>query len=179
MSNLREVAEKYKDQLNNIKVALFDCDGILTDGTLFYQGEEMGFNRFFNARDGYGLKILMEAGIKVGIISGGDSLGLHKRIENLGLDFSYLGSMDKRHAYLEIQEKTEVSDSEILYMGDEFFDMPLIKRAGFGVTVPEASYEVQECSDYVTKAPGGSGAAREVVDMIRYARGFEPKIADF
>lgn len=179
MSDLREVAEKYKEQLSQIKIALFDCDGILTDGSLFYQGSEVGFNRFFNARDGYGLKLLMQAGLRVGVISGGDSLGLNKRIENLGLDFSYLGSEDKRHAYLEIKEKTEAKDSEILYMGDEFFDMPLIQKAGFGVSVPEASYEVKECADYVTSRAGGHGAAREVVDLIRYAIGFTPKIADF
>ncbi len=179
MKDLRAVAKDFEEQLKKIKVALFDCDGILTDGTLYYQGSEVGFNRFFNARDGYGLKMLMEAGLKVGIISGGNSLGLNKRVENLRIEHSYLGNEDKRSAYLDIQEKTEAKDSEILYMGDEFFDLPLIRKAGFGVTVPQASYEIQEQADYVTMLPGGAGAVREVVDLIRYARGFVPEVADF
>ncbi|MFI5390758.1 MAG: KdsC family phosphatase, partial [Bacteriovoracales bacterium] len=118
-------------------------------------------------------------GIKVGIISGGNSLGVKKRFEeNLGLDFIFLGNEDKREAYLEVL-KMGYKDSEILFMGDELFDIPLLKRAGFSATVPNASIEVREVVDYITSRPSGKACAREVIDILRYAKGIIPKILDF
>lgn len=179
MEDLRDVAKRFKDKLSKIKLCAFDVDGILTSGHIFWAGKEVGFNRHFHTRDGYGLKILMEAGLKVGVISGGDSLGVQKRfVENLKLDFAYLGDEDKRHAYQKLLEEG-YKDEEILYMGDEFFDLPLLKRAGFSATVPAASYEVKEAVDYITQLPSGEGCVREVIDIIRYARGITPKILDF
>ncbi len=177
--DLRQESKKYESKLSQIKVALFDVDGILTNGQLYYAGEEVGFNRFFHTHDGYGLKILQEAGLKVGIVSGGDSLGVKRRFELLGVDYMYLGSLDKRAAYNEIKKDAGVEDENILYMGDEFFDLPLLRKAGFSASVPSASHEVQEQVDYVTHRPSGMGAAREVIDMVRYAIGFEPAIKDF
>jgi 3-deoxy-D-manno-octulosonate 8-phosphate phosphatase (KDO 8-P phosphatase) len=154
-------------------------DGILTNGQLYWSGEEVGYNRFFHALDGFGLKMLMKAGLKVGVISGGDSLGVYKRFqENLGLDYVYLGDEDKRHAYEKVLAQGH-KDHEILYMGDEFFDLPILKRVGFSASVPEASHEVQEQVDYVTWKSSGQGCAREVVDLVRYAQGISPDIPDF
>lgn len=162
-----------------IKVALFDIDGVLTDGLVRYDSHEMGFNRSTHTSDGYGLKLLMAHGLKVGVISGGDSLGVRKRFEeNLGLDLVFLGNEDKREAYREVL-KLGFHDHEILYMGDEFFDLPLLMRAGFSATVPSASYEVQERVDYVSQRPSGMGCVREVIDILRYARGWVPEILDF
>jgi 3-deoxy-D-manno-octulosonate 8-phosphate phosphatase (KDO 8-P phosphatase) len=177
--DLRQEALKYESILKNIKVALFDVDGILTDGKLYYSGEEVGFNRFFHTQDGYGMKVLMQAGLKVGIISGGNSLGVKNRFELLGVDYLYLGNEDKRSAYLDIKEKTGFSDEQFCYMGDEFFDLPILKTVGFSATVPSASHEIQESVHYVTQVLPGQGCAREIIDMIRYAQDITPKIEFF
>ena len=179
MNNLRDIAWKFNPVLKKIKVCAFDCDGILTDGSVFWSGSQIGWNRMTDTRDGYGMKILQGAGLKVGVISGGSSLSLYKRfIENLKLDFLHTGSDDKRPAYNKILAQG-YKDEEILYMGDEFFDIPLIKKCGFGATVSNASYEVQEAADYVAATPAGCGAAREVIDILRYAQNIVPLIPDF
>ena len=179
MNDLREIARQFHSRLKHIKVCAFDCDGILTDGSVFWAGADIGWNRITTTRDGYGMKILQKAGLKVGVISGGNSLSLHKRfVENLKLDFLYCGSDDKRLAYKKILHQG-FQDHEILYMGDEFFDIPLIKKCGFGATVSVASYEVQEAADYIASMPPGQGAAREVMDILRYAQNIVPNIPDF
>ena len=174
--NLPEIGGAFKDKLSKIKVCLFDVDGILTDGRIYWAGEEVGFNRFFHAHDGYGLKILMRAGLKVGIITGGDSDGVLKRFNLLGLDYLKYGNEDKRAAYEEILKETGVSDEEVLYMGDEFFDLPILKRVGFSATVPNASIEIRKEVDYVTQRESGTGCAREVIDMLRHVQGIVPEI---
>ncbi len=179
LRDLKQLAETYSEKLKKIKVCAFDVDGILTDGRVWWAGEEVGWNRYFNIRDGYGLKVLQKAGYKVGIISGGNSAGLRKRFkENLALDFIYQGSEDKRGAFLEIMKEGYKAE-EILYMGDEHFDMPLLKKAGFSATVPEACVDIKEVVDYVTQSEGGRGAAREVIDRLRYACNIHPEIPDF
>lgn len=175
----RQKAKEFKAKLDQIKICLFDVDGILTDGKVRYDGQEMGFNRSTHTSDGYGLKVLMRAGYKVGVISGGDSLGVQKRFkENLGLDLTFFGNEDKREAYLAVLEMG-YKDEEILYMGDEFFDLPLLMRSGFSATVPSASLEVQEHVDYVTDRASGEGAAREVIDILRYSQNITPVVLGF
>ena len=177
--NLRKEAEKFKDKLSKIKVAAFDIDGVLTPSYVWYQDDVAGFNRMTHTSDGYALKLLMNNGIKVGVISGGDSQGVRKRfIDNLKLDFAYLGDEDKRQAYQRLLDEG-YKDEEILYMGDEFFDVPLLQRAGFAATVPHASEEVKNFVDYVTTREGGHASVREVIDILRYARGFYPEVLDF
>ena len=178
-TDLRQIARELSPSLKNIKVCAFDCDGILTDGSVFWAGVQIGWNRITTTRDGYGMKILQRAGLKVGVISGGNSLSLHKRfLENLKLDFLYSGSDDKRIAYKKIIDQG-YCDEEILYMGDEFFDIPLIKKCGLGATVSSASHEVREAADYIASTPAGQGAAREVIDILRYAQNIVPQIPDF
>jgi len=179
LRDLKKISEQHKDKLQKIKVCAFDVDGILTDGRVWWAGEEIGWNRSFNIRDGYGMKVLQRAGYKVGVISGGNSVGLRKRfVENLGLDFMYQGSEDKRGSFLELMNEGYAAQ-EILYMGDEHFDIPLLKRAGFSATVPEACVDVKSIVDYVTQIEGGRGAAREVIDLLRYACDIYPEIPDF
>lgn len=173
---VEKITSKFSEKLSKIKVALFDVDGILTDGRIYYSGAEIGFNRFFHAHDGYGLKVLKQAGLKVGIISGGDSEGVKQRFGLLALDYLYLGSEDKRAALDEIIADAEVSAENVLYMGDEFFDLPLLKKVGFSATVPEASFEIIENVDYVTTKEGGRGAVREVIDLLRFVQKIEPVV---
>lgn len=176
--DLRDVAKRHEDKLKKIKVFLSDIDGVLTDGRVYYESSEVGFNRFFHALDGYGFKMLKHAGIKVGFVTGGDSLGVTMRANYLGLDYVFVGKEDKREAFLEVMKDGFEAD-EILYMGDEFFDIPLLKKAGFSATVPNSSEEVKEVVDYITARNGGDGCVREVVDLVRYAQGIAPDIPDF
>jgi len=181
VSSLKEKAALYGDKIKKLKVLAFDIDGILTDGKVWWQGKEVGWNRAFHTHDGYGLKMMQEAGYLVGVITGGDSLGVHKRFQdNLGLDFVFAGKEDKRQGFLEVQKMNDGYDaSEIFYMGDELFDIPLLKRAGFSATVPNAPVEVIDTCDYVTTKSSGMGCAREVIDLIRYVCEISPKIEDF
>lgn len=176
MQDLKPIAKKFEEKLKKIKVFATDVDGILTDGRLFYSGEEMGWNRFFHALDGYGLKMMMELGLKTGIITGGDSRSVIERADNLSLDFLYMGSENKLDAFMDLQKKYGVSAEEILYIGDEFFDVPLLKRAGFSATVSHSSFEIIDCVDYVTQTSGGEGAVREVADLVRHAHNFIPSV---
>jgi 3-deoxy-D-manno-octulosonate 8-phosphate phosphatase (KDO 8-P phosphatase) len=179
MRDLRELAQKYADKLKKIKCVAFDCDGILTTGHIRFDSEEVGWNRSFHTSDGYGMLVLQKAGLKVGVISGGDSYGLSKRFrENLKVDFTYFGDEDKRESYKKLLGMG-FTDEEILYMGDEFFDLPLLRKCGFSATVPHASPEVQEAVDYVTERQAGYAAAREVIDMIRFVQEITPQIPDF
>jgi 3-deoxy-D-manno-octulosonate 8-phosphate phosphatase (KDO 8-P phosphatase) len=176
--DLRAEGLKHAAKLKKIKVACFDLDGILTDAKVHYDGEEVGFNRSFNVYDGYGMKLLMSAGIKVGVITGGNSVSVQKRVEQLKLDYCYAGNEDKREAFLDLMKRYNVKADEILYMGDELFDIPLLKKAGFAATVPSASIEVRENVDYVTSRVSGGACAREVIDMLRYAQNIIPVIPE-
>lgn len=176
---LRTEAKKHEAKLKKIKVLAFDLDGILTDSKIWWASEEVGFNRTFCIYDGYGMKLLMKAGLKVGVITGGNSVSVNKRVNQLGLDFCYLGNEDKREAFTDILKRYNVAADEVLYMGDELFDLPLLLKAGFSATVPNTTDEVKEKVDYVTERTSGEGCAREVIDLVRYAQGIEPEPENF
>ena len=173
------IAKKFESKLKKIKVVIFDLDGILTDAHVWWASEEVGFNRTFNIYDGYGMKVLMKAGIRVGVITGGNSVSVQKRVEQLGLNFCYAGNEDKRAAFVDVLKKYNVEADEVLYMGDELFDIPLLKKSGFSATVPNTCEEVLEIVDYVTKRESGKGCAREVIDLVRYAQNIHPENEDF
>lgn len=177
--SLRETAKKFEHKLKKIKVVVFDLDGILTNAHVWWESEEVGFNRTFNIYDGYGMKVLMAAGLKVGVITGGNSVSVNKRVNQLGLDFCYAGNEDKREAFNDVMKRYNVAAEEVLYMGDELFDLPLLRKAGFSATVPNTSDEVKEMVDYVTHRKSGEGCAREVIDLVRYAQGIVPKLEEF
>jgi 3-deoxy-D-manno-octulosonate 8-phosphate phosphatase (KDO 8-P phosphatase) len=172
--SLKLIAKKFETKLKKIKVVALDLDGILTDSHVWWASEEVGFNRTFCIYDGYGMKLLMKAGLKVGVITGGNSVSVNKRVGQLGLDFCYAGNEDKRTAFLDLLTRYNVTSEEILYMGDELFDIPLLKKAGFSATVPNTCDEVKELVDYVTTRESGKGCAREVIDLVRYAQGIIP-----
>ncbi len=177
--SLREASRIFENKLRKIKVVAFDLDGILTDAKVWWASEEVGFNRSFCIYDGYGMKLLMKAGIKVGVITGGNSVSVNKRVDQLGLDFCYAGNEDKREAFTSLLEKYSVTADQVLYMGDELFDIPLLKKSGFSATVPNTSDEVKEIVDYVTVRKSGEGCAREVIDLLRYAQNIGPDLGAF
>ena len=157
-----------QDRLRKIKLLLLDVDGVLTDGRIFWI-ENQGYTRFFNIKDGYGLKLLMKAGIQVGIISGGDSKDVRVRAEFLKLDHVFLGDENKIVALNKIVASTGLALEQIAFMGDELFDIPVLQAVGFSATVPHAVQEVLDVVHYITEDEGGWGAVREVADAIRKA----------
>lgn len=153
-----------------VKLAVFDVDGVLTDGKLLF-GENGEAMKIFNTLDGHGLKMLGQAGIKTAIITGRRSTFVEKRASDLGIDFLYQGREDKINALTELLENESFSMDEIAYLGDDLPDLPVIRRVGFGCTVPNGHVFVQKHSEAITSRRGGEGAAREFCDFILSAQG--------
>lgn len=169
MAHSSLLAAEIQERLKKIKLLLLDVDGVLTDGRIFWQ-EGQGWTRYFNVKDGYGLKLLVQAGVQVGVISGGDSLDVRKRVEFLKLPYVFLGDEDKLKALQKILDASGLKPDQIAFMGDELFDIPLLEKVGFSATVPHAVAEVKSKVHYITQSEGGWGAVREVSDAIRLAR---------
>src|SRR3954470_10240268 len=162
-----------QDRLKKIKLLILDVDGVMTDGRIFWL-EGHGWTRNFHIKDGYGLKVLMKAGIQVAIISGGDSKDVRIRMEFLKIPHVFLGDEEKTKALDKIQSATGLPYEQMAFMGDDLFDIPVIEKVGFSATVPHAVDPVKARVHYVTETPGGWGAVREVADAIRKAQGLGP-----
>ncbi|HIQ37894.1 MAG TPA: HAD-IIIA family hydrolase [Desulfocapsa sulfexigens] len=154
----------------NIKLLLLDVDGVLTDGNLIYshEGKE---SKSFNTQDGFGLRLLQDAGVKVGIITARSSEALERRSQDLKISYLYQGSSNKLDAYKEIVKSSGLKPFEIAYMGDDWLDMVLLKRVGLAVAPANAVVEVREMVHYTTEQSGGHGAVRELCDLILEAMG--------
>jgi 3-deoxy-D-manno-octulosonate 8-phosphate phosphatase (KDO 8-P phosphatase) len=153
------------ERARKIKLLLMDCDGVLTDGRLYFteSGETM---KVFHVRDGQGLVRWHEAGFQSGIISGRNSKIVERRATELGMHYVKIGSQDKVKCFTEIFEDAKVEMEEIAYIGDDLPDIDLMKKVGFAVTVADAVTEVFSFSLYTTKAKGGFGAVRETIELI-------------
>lgn len=147
-----------------------DCDGVLTDGRLYFteQGEAM---KVFHVRDGQGLVMWHRAGFRSGIISGRSSKIVETRALELGIQYVRIGSKDKLNDFAEILEDGNFKPEEVAYMGDDLPDIDLIKTVGFGVTVADAVAEVLPFAKYTTISKGGLGAVREVTDLLLKSKG--------
>ncbi len=152
-----------------IKAIVLDIDGVLTDGRIGYCGSTEV--KFFHVRDGHGLKLAMRAGIKVGILSGRSSDANRTRAEELGLDFLYEGKKDKCAAFTELLKEQQLKAEECLYMGDDVVDIPVLVQSGIGVTVADAPAMMDDFCDFRTTLPGGSGAVREITEMLLKEQG--------
>ncbi len=161
--------------MNEIKIVIFDVDGVLTDGRIILDSNN-NESKAFHVQDGTGITYLHRAGIKTAIISGRESKVVEYRAKELSIEDVYLGIHNKIEAYEKILEKHKLKDSETCYVGDDLIDLPILRRAGFSVAVPNASLEVKENVSYVTSAPGGYGAIREVAEKILKSQGKWEKI---
>ncbi len=156
--------------LEDIKLMVIDVDGVLTDGRIFCTdgGEEL---KVFHVRDGTGIVYWHRAGLKSAIISGRTSRAIEHRARELGISDVYQGAQQKLDVYEKIIEKHGLRDEEVCYVGDDLIDLPVLRRVGFSVAVPDSPEEVLSVADYVTKAPGGGGAVREVVEKVLKSQG--------
>ncbi len=148
-----------------IKYLILDVDGVMTDGGLYYSADGVELKRF-NAQDGYGIVRARECGLGIGIISGRETPIVAARARVLGIDDVYQGAADKVEAMREIQRRNFLKDEEVAYIGDDTFDLPLLKVVGLSAAPKNARPEVRRTVDYVTSAAGGDGAVRELIDFI-------------
>jgi 3-deoxy-D-manno-octulosonate 8-phosphate phosphatase (KDO 8-P phosphatase) len=153
-----------------MKLALFDVDGVLTDGTL-YIGEGGETLKAFHVLDGQGLKLLARAGIEPAVISGRDSPALRRRVADLGLAHAAFGTADKLAAAEGLLSTLGLAWRETAAIGDDWPDLPLLERAAFACAPPNAHAEVRARVHHVTRAAGGAGAAREFCDLLLVAAG--------
>ncbi|KQW46419.1 MULTISPECIES: HAD family hydrolase [unclassified Roseateles] len=153
-----------------IKLAIFDVDGVLTDGRIYIseRGEEF---KAFNTLDGHGLKSLQQVGITPVIITGRDSPAVRRRVADLDLQHAVYGVRDKLAAAEPLLAQLGASWGEVAVMGDDWPDLPLMTRAGFACAPPGAHAEVLAIAHHVTRAAGGHGAAREYCDVLLMAAG--------
>lgn len=150
--------------------AIFDVDGVLTDGRL-YIGEHGETVKAFHVLDGHGLKLLAAAGIAPLVVSGRDSPGLRRRVADLGLAHAVYGAGDKLAAAQALLDALGIGWDEVAAIGDDWPDLPVLERAAFACASANAHAEVRAVADHVTQAPGGHGAAREFCDLLLAAAG--------
>lgn len=153
-----------------IKMLVLDVDGVLTDGRLYYgnSGEEL---KAFNIKDGLGIKLLRDAGVKVAIITGRKSNIVDRRAQELGIDDITQGREDKRTALIELCERHALPVTHCAYMGDDLPDLGAITAAGLGMTVANGCEQVRDAADWCSVYDGGNGAVREACETILNAQG--------
>ena len=157
-------------RIRSVKLAVFDVDGVLTDGRLHYgpNGED---SKVFNTLDGHGLKMLRESGVELAIISGRESRALEQRAADLRITQLHMGIENKLGVFEALLTGLSLSSFQSAGMGDDVLDLPFLTRCGFAASVPAAPAYVKQRVQYVTAAPGGHGAVREVCDLIMQAQG--------
>jgi 3-deoxy-D-manno-octulosonate 8-phosphate phosphatase (KDO 8-P phosphatase) len=153
------------EKIKKIKLLILDVDGVLTDTRIFLDSDGE-WKRFFSIRDGVGIKELQKRGYQTAVITGSKSKDITERMKNLGITYFYDGFLDKQPAFEKLRSDSKVPVEEMAFIGDDIYDIPLLKSVGFAATVPEAVQEVKQIVDYVTERPGGLGAVREICDQI-------------
>ena len=163
------------DRASKIELLLLDVDGVMTDGRIIMNdlGEEI---KFFNVKDGYGLRLLMDSGIKVAIITGRKSKTVEHRARDLGIQEVHQGVKDKASLSIRLLEKFGLNSSQACCIGDDLPDMAMFKCVEMPIAVADATEEVRSAACHVTGKGGGKGAVREVCELILKARGFWPRI---
>jgi 3-deoxy-D-manno-octulosonate 8-phosphate phosphatase (KDO 8-P phosphatase) len=159
-----------ESRARGIRVAIFDVDGVMTDGTLFLDdhGNE---TKGFSVLDGLGLKMLADSGVRVAILTGRRSRCVELRAANLGIELVWQGVEDKRTGFADILAATGLGPEAASYMGDDIVDIPVLRRCGLAFSVPGGHALAREHAHHVTTAGGGKGAVREVCELIMQAQG--------
>ena len=158
------------ERVRNIRLAIFDVDGVLTDGSLHYgpNGEE---SKVFNTLDGHGLKMLRESGVELAIISGRESKALERRAKDLHIAQLFMGVENKLNMFEKLLTSLSLTPAQTAGLGDDVIDLPFLMRCGFAACVPSAPVYVKQRVHYVTTAQGGFGAVREFCDLVMQTQG--------
>lgn len=154
----------------NVRLVIFDVDGVLTDGGLFIGDDGQEYKQF-HSKDGHGMVMLQQSGVAIAIITGRTSEVVRIRMASLGIEYVYQGKREKLPAYEELKAETGLEDSQIAYVGDDVVDLPVMVRAGLAITVQDGHRLAKQHAHWVTPSGGGRGAAREVCELIMEAQG--------
>jgi 3-deoxy-D-manno-octulosonate 8-phosphate phosphatase (KDO 8-P phosphatase) len=158
------------ERLKKIRLLLLDVDGVMTDGRIIFDSNGVE-SKFFNVKDGHGIKMLQRSGIEVGIISGRESAVVTNRAAELGIGIVYQKSLDKLTPFRKVLTDTGFSADQVAFIGDDLIDIPVLKLVGFAAAPLDGCAEVMPYVHYVASKAGGWGAVREVCDMIIKAQG--------
>ena len=169
---IRDRMKDILERASQIKLLIFDVDGVLTDGSLFL-GDDGQEYKAFNSRDGHGTKMLSSTGVEIGIITGRTSEVVRIRMESLGIkpEHVYQGKRDKLPAYLELRDKLGLKDAEVAFVGDDVVDLPIMRRVGLAIAVNDAHPFVIQHAHWQTSHAGGRGAGRDVCELLMDAQG--------
>jgi 3-deoxy-D-manno-octulosonate 8-phosphate phosphatase (KDO 8-P phosphatase) len=153
-----------------VRMLITDVDGVMTDGSITVNADGSE-SKTFNVKDGSGLKYLMRSGIRVAMLSGRECAPVEQRAQNLGVDFCVTGALDKLPAYRKLLDQAHLTHELVCYVGDDLPDIPPMRHAGIPVAVSDAVEEARQYAAYVTAAPGGGGAIRELAELILRVQG--------
>jgi 3-deoxy-D-manno-octulosonate 8-phosphate phosphatase (KDO 8-P phosphatase) len=153
-----------------IQLVIFDVDGVLTDGRL-YLGNDGNEYKAFHIRDGHGIKMLLDAGVEVAIISGRCAASVERRMTDLGIRHAYLGVQDKLAAFDSLLVRLGLTAEQVAFVGDDLIDLPVMARVGLAIAVRDADPFVRQHAHWQTPSRGGRGAARDVCELLLEARG--------
>lgn len=158
------------ERARRVKLMLFDVDGVLTDGRLWYGplGEAL---KAFHSFDGHGIKMLAKTGVRIGLLSGRSSPAVALRAAELGIEHVLQGVDDKRGAYEALLQRLRLGEQSTGFMGDELVDAPVLSRCGLACAPREAPEAVRKLAHYVPAMPAGAGAAREVCELLMRSQG--------
>jgi len=174
----KSISRAISAKARRIKVLLMDVDGVLTDGRVWLASAPDGTAheiKGFDAYDGQGLMLARAMGLRTGVITGRSSPAMTRRAQEMGLEFVYQGQATKVGALEQILTRSGARVEEICYMADDLPDLPVLARVGFAVAVGNAAPEVKKAAHYVTRRKGGTGAVREVVELILKSQGLWAK----
>lgn len=163
---MKDILERTKD----IKLVIFDVDGVLTDGSIIIgdDGEEY---KAFHSRDGHGMKLLQYTGVEIGIITGRTSKVVEYRMNSLGINHLYQGQKVKLPAFEDLIDRLGLKAEQCAYVGDDWVDLAVMNRVGLAIAVQDADAIVKKHAHWITPANGGKGAAREVCELIMEGQG--------
>lgn len=171
---MRALSKALRERARKIKLLLMDVDGVLTDGRIYYLPRPGGGffeTKTFHSRDGLGIRLAHEAGLRTGIITGRSSPALEYRVKELGIHFLQQEARDKLGPYQKILHAAQLDDKEVCYVGDDIVDLPLLRRVGLAVGVGDGYEILRRYVHYWTRRPGGAGAVRETIELILTAQG--------
>ena len=159
----------YKEKLNKVKTFVFDVDGVFTDGKVYLFKDEL--IRALNSKDGYAVQYASKLGYKIFVITGGDSQEVKKRLEGLGVEKVVLKSKNKEKVLDDLQKEYNLTLQEILYMGDDIPDFPVMKHVGLPCCPQDAVPEIKAICNYISHKNGGNGAVRDVIEQVLKVHG--------
>tara|TARA_B110000003_G_scaffold262613_1_gene285452 strand:- start:33177 stop:33704 length:528 start_codon:yes stop_codon:yes gene_type:complete len=164
------MVKSYKQNLSQINTLIFDVDGVLTNGnvTVMPNGQLV---RQMNIKDGYALRTAVNVGFRICIITGGKNEGVRIRLQNLGIKNIYMGTQDKIKPYNELVDMYNLQSKNIMYMGDDIPDYPIMKIVGLACCPKDAVEEIQSISSYISNKNGGDGCVRDIIEQILRVQG--------